>query len=123
MLDEGMNKIIQIFTRIMSICFLCICFALMAAFITANQKSVAIGLWPLSTKFEAQLWILVFIAFCCGLILGALFMWIKVLQLHSMLWLKQKQLNKILKTQNESKTDTKNIPLLKKGLSLLKKDS
>ncbi len=94
--------------RLIWFLFLTIFIFLVVIFVSMNKTVVEMKIWPIRELIYFELWLIVFISFALGLLLGTFLNWFFLINLKTKIWNKEriiKNLNKKLALSDEKIID------------------
>ena len=87
----------RFFGRILWLSVFGVCLLLIASFVSVNKQSANLGLWPFAATVSAEIWLVVLVSLCAGLLTGGLVLWLASFPLYA-------QTRKLLKKLAKAET-------------------
>ncbi len=73
----------RFFGRILWLSVFGVCLLLIASFVSVNKQSANLSLWPFAETVSAEIWLVVLVSLCAGLLTGGLILWLASFPLHA----------------------------------------
>ena len=73
----------RFFGRILWLSVFGVCLLLIASFVSVNKQSANLGLWPFAETVSAEIWLVVLVSLCAGLLTGGLVLWFASFPLYA----------------------------------------